>query len=258
MGGLLYKDFVSVNRIGKFKMTWIIAIYTILFIVLRIIFSGTQDSPDFIVLNENGENVNILDVFFLMFYFCVIIVSMSMISVSKIMQYDEKNKIRGYINTLPVGKNTYVASKYIFIGISAYVMMSLDYICGISCAAFCMEGRIQDIADIFTSLICPIMCTVIFLASITFPLYISKGKEIAMRVMVVFWTIIALVVIGYLMFGDLSIVEKLDINIFVDFINNHMSGFIIFQSMVPVIVLILYYLSYRLSCYLYSKNREES
>ena len=258
MGGLLYKDFVSVNRIGKVKVTWFFTILTLVFIVLRIAFPGTSNDVDFLVTNEAGDQtINIMDSFFLMFFSCQIIMSLSFISVAKIMGNDEKNKIKGYLASMPLGKNAYVASKYIFIGVSAYVALSLDYIWGISYAAFCREGWFQDIAGMLNSLIVSIICLAIFLAAIEFPLYFSVGKEKVMRVMVVFWTAIALVIIGFLMFGDLTIVENLDIAVLMDFMKKHQTGFILFQAMEPVIILALYCLSYRLSIYLYHKKEGE-
>lgn len=258
MGGLLYKDFVSVNRIGKVKVTWLYTILTLVFIVLRIAFPGTSNDVDFLVTNEAGDQtINIMDSFFLMVYGVMLISSLSFVGVSKIMGNDEKNKIKGYLATMPLGKNSYVASKYIFIGVSAYVALSLDYIWGISYAAFCREGWFQDIAGMVNSFITSLICLAILLAAIEFPLYFSVGKEKAMRVMVVFWTAIALVIIGFLLFGDLTIVENLDIAVLMDFMKKHQTGFILFQAMEPAIILALYYLSYRLSCYLYHKKEGE-
>lgn len=257
MGGLLYKDFVSINRVGKIKMTWIIVLFTLLFIIFRIIFPGTKDSVDFQVIESQGETINLLDVYFTMFYVCWIFISLSMISVAKIMGHDEKNKIKGYISALPLEKNTYVASKYIFVGISAYVMMSLDYIWGITCIAFCREGRILEIVNMVNSSIVPIIAIALLIAAISFPLYLSMGKEAAMRVIVVFLTVIALIVIGYLLFGDLNLISNWNIYTVIDFMEKHRTGIIIFQSLEPAIILILYYFSYRLSCHLYYKKEGE-
>ena len=73
MGGLLYKDFVSVNNLGKFKMTWIMVIVMIAFITLRILFPGTADFEEFILIGENGETVSFLDILFMMGFAVVLI-----------------------------------------------------------------------------------------------------------------------------------------------------------------------------------------
>ena len=44
MGGLLYKDFVSIN--GK-KLVWILIIGTVLFFGLRVAFPGTMNQEAF-------------------------------------------------------------------------------------------------------------------------------------------------------------------------------------------------------------------
>lgn len=256
MGGLLYKDFVSINRFGKIKLTIFLLLLTTIFIILRMVFPGTKDLEDFVVTNEQGETVNLLDVFFLMLYAFQIIMSLSFVGVWKIVGNDEKNKIKEYLTIMPFEKNTYIASKYIFIGISAYVFMSLDYVWGIVCAAFCRDGFIMDIVSMLNSMLIPIMSLLLFIAAIEFPLYFKFGKEKAMRVMVVFWTVIALVVIGYLMFGDLTIFQNLDISAFVDFVEKHKTGVIIFQSFEPVVILLLYYLSYCISRFVLVKFQD--
>lgn len=258
MGGLLYKDFVSRNKIGKVKITWVIFGVTLLFIILRVVFPGTKELEGFMATNEQGEIINQVDVFFYMFYGLWLIFSLSMISVSKIMGYDEKNKIKEYLSVMPIGKNTYVASKYVFVGIAAYVMMTVDYFWGISCAAFCRAGTNQNVVNMVNSFVVSFICIPLFLAAIEFPLYFSLGKEKAKRVMVVFWTVIAFIVVGFLMFGDLKLIENWDIGVFMAFVEKHKTGILIFQNMWPVIILILYYLSYRFSCYLYHKKEGEN
>ena len=48
MGGLLYKDFISVK--GKLNV-WTMVVLTVLFLVLRVQFPGTEDLKGFIVEN---------------------------------------------------------------------------------------------------------------------------------------------------------------------------------------------------------------
>lgn len=254
MGGLLYKDFISVNRIGKVRATWIMTIFTLLYIVFRIAFPGTREIQEFMVPYGDGDTINLLDAYFIMAYGCYIVTTLSSISVAKIMNNDEKNKIRSYLDSMPIGKNTYVASKYIFLGIAAYVSLSMNNILGVICAAFCREGILQDIAAMTNSFVLNIVSITLFVAAIELPLYFSIGREKAMRVMVVFWTIIAFVVIGFLMFGDLSVVSGWDITVFMKFIEKHQSGVIIFQDLQPVIVLGLYFVSYQISCRLYYRK----
>lgn len=255
MGGLLYKDFIAVNRIGKVRLTWLITAFVLIFCILRIAFPGTKELQEFLVYGEDGSiTANLLDVFFVMLYSFFIIMSMSLMSVGKIMNNDEKNKIRNYFDSMPIGKNTYVASKYVFMGIVAYIFISLENVLGIVCAAFCREGQLQDMTVMLNSFVVNIISIMLLLAAIEFPLYISAGKEAAMRVMVVFWTVIALAGTGFLMFGDLTAVSNWDIRVFMDFVEKHAGGVLIFQALAPALVLGLYYVSYLMSCHLYHRK----
>lgn len=257
MGGLLYKDFVSVDRVYKLHLTWIVIIYMMVFIVLRIMFPGTKELQEFIVVNDDGSVINLLDVFFVLTYGAFIFASITFVTIGNIMSNDEKKNIKDYFESMPVSKNTYVASKYVFLGIVAYVFMSIDYILGTTCAAFCREGLIQDIAVMMNSFVLNVVLIMIFLAAIEIPLYLSNGKEIAMRIMVVFWTVIALVVIGFLMFGDLTVVSGWNAISFMEYVENHKSGVLIFQAAEPAIILGLYLVSYLISCRLYQKKERQ-
>ena len=62
MGGLLYKDFVSIK--GK-QVSITMAGLVILFLIFRVIFSGNYINENFMAVTEAGEMVNMLDVIFL-------------------------------------------------------------------------------------------------------------------------------------------------------------------------------------------------
>lgn len=258
MGGLLYKDFVLVDRVGKLRVTWILTALTLLYIALRMAFPGTLESSDFIIIDAEGETVNLIDAFFLAAFACQLIISLTLVSGAKIMGSDEKNKIKEYLSSMPIGKNAYVASKYIFIAVAAYVIFSLDYIWGVTCVAFCRGGQLQDMAITLTSFVMTVVLIVLLLATFEIPLYIYFGKEKAMRVRVMFWMLIAFVAMGFVMFGDITAVSNLDLLVIMEWVEKHNTGIVIFQNMAPVIVLIFYYLSYRFSGYLYNKKECEN
>lgn len=258
MGGLLYKDFVSIDRVGKLRVTWILTAFTLLYIALRMAFPGTLEISDFIVIDAEGETVNLIDAFFFAAFACQLIISLTLVSGAKIMENDEKNRIKEYLSSMPIGKHAYVASKYIFIAAAAYVIYSLDSIWGVTCTAFCRGGQLQDMAIMLTSFVLTAVLIVLLLAAFEIPLYIYFGKEKAMRVRVMFWMLIAFVAIGFVMFGDITVVSNLDLLAIVEWVEKHNAGIVIFQNMAPVIVLIFYYLSYRFSRYLYHKKECEN
>lgn len=259
MGGLLYKDFISLNRLGKLKATWVIAIVTIVYIILRIIFPGSTGEQVPVYNSVRGETVASLnDIIFEVGYAYFIIISVFFVLPERILGIDDKHKIKEYFATMPFKKNTYIASKYVFNAIAIYVIVSVDSIWGISCAAFCQEGLVLDSVSLINSSLISIVCIMLFLAALEIPLFVGLGKEKAKRVIVVFCTMVAIFVIGFLMFGDLPIIENLDVAVLIDFINDHKTEVILLQSIGPVVVLVLYYLSYRLAVYLYNNKKGEN
>ncbi len=258
MGGLLYKDFVSVNRISKVKLTWLLAVLTVFYIALRMAFPGTADIKAFLAENEDGQAVNLIDSFFLIALglFMVGILGLMNGWVARIVEIDDKNKIRGYISALPLGKNAYIASKYIFMAVSAYVFMSISYIWSISCVAFCREGMIADAAQILGGFIPVFAGFSLFLAAIELPLFILLGKEKAMLIKVAFIMLIAFGIIGFLFFGDLSWVDRhVNIAAFVKWCEKYRMEVAIVSLLSPLVVMILYYGSYRITCYFAGRRK---
>ena len=252
MGGLLYKDFVSVNKIGKIKLTWLMAALTIIYIVLRIVFPGTKEIQGFLALNEQGETVNILDTFFVIFFALWIIAGLGIINgfIGKIVDGDDKNEIRGYLSAMPFSKNTYVASKFIFIGIAGYVFLSVNCIWGVSCMAFCMEGYALGMAKMIMGFIMPLMSLIFLSAAIELPLFLLLGKEKAQTIKVGIWLVIAFIAIGYIMFGDFTwLIGHINIGAIMSWVDMHQTEVTLLQAFSPVIILVLYYVSYRATCH---------
>lgn len=257
MGGLLYKDFVSVNRINKIKLTWLLAALTILYIGLRIAFPGTADMEMFLAETEEGEIVNIIDTFFFIALGLFIVGTLEIMNgwVARLVETDDKNKIRGYISALPLDKNAYIASKYIFMAVSAYVFMSIYYIWCISCLAFCREGVMADNIQLLGGLIPEFAGLMLIVAAIELPLFILFGKEKAMLIKVAFIMLIAFALIGFMLFGDLMWIEEhIDIIALAKWYKTHMVEIAIVVSLSPAFVLAIYYGSYRITCHFANKE----
>lgn len=252
MGGLLYKDFVSVNRIKKVKLTWILTALTVLFIVLRMAFPGTADMKLFLAENEDGEIVNIVDTFFFTAMGLFIVGTLELMNgwTAKLTEADDKNKIRAYISALPLEKNAYIASKYIFMAISSYVFMSISYIWNITCLAFCREGIIADTVQMTGGLIPAFTCIALLITAVELPLFILFGKEKAMLMKAAFLMLIAFAFLGFLLFGDLIwFSEHFDITVLVKWFETYKMETAVAILLSPVPVLALYYGSYRLTCH---------
>lgn len=256
MGGLLYKDFISVS--GK-KLLVILSAGTVLYIVLRMLFPGTVVNPAFMVENEAGESINLLDSFFVMAFGILVVGLIGLLNgwVAKIVEGDTKNKIKGYLCAMPLGKNAYIASKYLFIGIAAYVFMSLMFIWEIACNAFC-GTMFQEIITAIGPFIPSLICLALLSASIELPMFIVMGKQNAMLVKTAVILLIAFICIGFLMFGDLNwFYEHFNIVLFVQWVQTHTVAVAVIQVLSPVMTMLIYVLSYRITCCLKNKEADD-
>lgn len=253
MGGLLYKDFVAVK--GK-KLILIFVIATIVFTVLRMLFPGTAAFESLVATTEDGKTVNLLDSLFLYGEFFIICMGSLIINYMepKLMEFDEKNRIRSYLFSMPVSRKEYVASKYIFTGAAMYIIMSLYMIWHTVSAAFMAEGIFANLSQMIVGFAIPFICLFLFMAAVEMPLYFMLGKEKAMMVRVAFWMVIGFFVIRFLLFGDLTLIENWDIEVLMSWVDAHASEMTVFITLSPVISLLLYYLSYRITAGLYERR----
>lgn len=132
--------------------------------------------------------------------------------------------------------------------------MSLEMIAASICKAYCLEGTMKTFSELFTTLIVGFAGLSLFLAAIEFPLFLSYGREKAMYGKIVFGTVIGLILIGYVLFGDVSVFENIDIFKFVDWLNAHQTEMMVVSTFGPVLVLLIYYGSYQLSCKLVDRK----
>ncbi|MGN0400938.1 MAG: ABC-2 transporter permease [Acetatifactor sp.] len=254
MAGLLYKDFVSIG--GK-KLTWLILCLTIAFIALRMAFPGYVENTVFMTMTEEGERVNVLDVFFVLGlgFFLVSVAGLMNGWTGKLVEGDDKNKIRGYIGALPLDKHAYIASKYIFIGIAAYVFLSVAFIWQLAASAFCGKGIFEELIGLVGGFIPTFIYMVLLLAAIELPLFIILGRDKAMLVKVAIIMLLAFGVIGFLFFGDLTWLEShFNVIIFMKWYDKHIFEVALWNVISPVIVLALYALSYRIACHFAGKE----
>ena len=257
MGGLLYKDFVAVR--GK-KLVCVLLFLTVLFIALRVMFPGTAHMKFFRVTNEAGESLNMLDIFFFQGEFCILWCGGFYINTlgAKILELDEKNRIRSYLAGMPFAKRTYIASKYVFVGIMAYAVFSLWLIWHITCVAFMGKGFFDDLGNLLPAFSIPFLCLILLVESFELPMFLLMGKGRAMLVKVSFALMIALLAIGYLLFGDLTVFEKWDISRLIDWIDSHVFELTLFAIVSPFITLAVYYGSYRIAAGVYEKREVET
>ena len=249
MAGLLYKDFVSIG--GK-KITWIFLGLTLVYIALRAAFPGTVEIAAFTAVTETGEKVSILDSFFAigLGFFLIAVVGLMNGWIGKLVEGDDKNKIRGYIGALPLDSHAYIASKYIFIGIASYVFLSLAFIWQIAANAFCGEGFSRELFGMIGGMIPTFTYLGLLLAAIELPMFLIFDKEKATLIKIAILILLAFGIIGFVFFGDLGWLEShLNVEVFMRWYDSHTFEVALWNVMTPVIVLALYALSYRIACH---------
>ena len=254
MLGLLYKDFTAVK--GK-KFLVFVAAMTLLFVVLRVAFPGTAELEGFMAMDQDGNEVNIIDAFFLVFVLFNVIMAgnWSNMLVGRVVAHDGKNKIRNYLSTLPVGKKAYIISKFSFI-LAATVFVSLVlYIWCAVLEAFTgvnfTDGLVKLVKDFLPSF----FAIVLLLASFELPMNIFWGREKAMIVKVSFLMLCGFFVIGFLLFGDLSVFNRIDIEKVMIWTATHAKGIKLFTRLFPVGVLAMFFGSCFLTSVAYEKKK---
>lgn len=255
----MYKDFVAIK--GK-RIFIILLSFIALLCILRVIFPGSMaEGLGMIAENDQGIKVNTLDLMFVMHYICIIFSIVCFIDIwcSRLSEADEScSRIRNYVSSLPVSANSYVASKYVFITIATYVLISLLSITGIVLAAFAEEGFVLDIIRMFELMVLPVTSLLILIASIELPLYILIGREKGNLVKVAIALLLVFVLIGFMLFADMSWLSEKG-TFFVKFFNWYMKNqteIALASYLSPVIDLILFYLSYRITVFF--KARQEA
>ena len=167
-------------------------------------------------------------------------------------------RIRNYVSSLPVSANSYVASKYVFITIATYVLISLLSITGIVLAAFTEPGRGLDLIRMCEVLVLPVTSLLILVASVELPLYILLGREKGNLTKVAIALLLVFVLIGFMLFADISwLSEKNEFLVrFINWYMKYQTEISLVSYLSPVVDLVIFYLSYRITVFF--KARQEA
>ena len=237
MAGLLYKDFVAIR--GKIYAICMVAVLVLGF-VLRLI-----------VQDEATEYILVMYVP-LMVFSLYLLVNNKM--ETDLMQVDEAKKQKQYCVSLPIDKKMYVAEKYVFMLLVFYIVQSfISLLCSIM-VVDCISTVCLEIASLVLGILPIITTATMILCALELPFFIvagyKKGRLLKQGLLEGFFCIL----IVYLLFGDLTIFEKFSLDAFITWTNNHQDVLNAMHVFTPVMGLILYYISYRLSCFLFERR----
>ena len=256
MGGLLYKDFLSIN--GK-KHVAVFSVLTILLVVLKLIVAFA-DTPDaWLLENSEGEVMSFLDYLVSMPAQIMPIMFISFIAmwIPNVIQNDEKSKIHAYLSATPLSKRTYIAEKYVFIGICIYSALSICVIWCVISMAFLQEGAVLDILMLISSFLIELFSLALIGASIEFPVFVAFGKEKGQMIKTGILEVLAWFAVAFLFFGNLDVLEIIDFNRIMDWAKAHSFALMFMAVISPLITLCVYYISYRISVRLYERKERE-
>lgn len=241
MVGLLHKDFLVIK--GRLYILFM-SLGMLVFFLMRIAlhFEGI----DFIMFSLY------LCLSMILFLFVVNQIEIGIISA------DEGRKQKEYCLGLPISRQTYVASKYVFILIGFFVVLSVLLLLGSLCGIGCKDKAIEENLSQLTALVPVFACIMLFIPSIELPFFIGFGAQKGSQIKNGLLIACFFLGIVYLMFGDLDIFDKISVMSLLKYIKEHPDISLCCQVFLPYCSLGLYYLSYRISCLLFLRKEWEN
>ncbi len=236
---------------------WIFTVMTVLYIAIRMIFPGWRNLMDYVAYDAQGNLINGLDRIMAFFPLFMIAIALEFTNlwVPQCIEMDEKNKIREYFSAMPFGKNTYVASKFAYIGIVTYVFFSLSMIWTITAGAFSIDPAAIGTADITQGIAMVLFALSLFTSGLELCMFLVLGTKKAMMIKVGFFLGLGIAVIGYLLFGKLLVFEKINWEAIINWINTHQFEVVLVQILSSTSGLLIYFGFYKLTCALYNSKK---
>ena len=241
MAGLLYKDFVAVK--GKIYVTVMLVVLVLALAVRLFVHTAYIDGVIWAAcLMVSG-----------VLYFAIV----GKMEISLIAA-DEGRKQKQYYFSMPVSKNQYVASKYLFLLLTFWVLLSFASLLQTLCLLQCEKESLQEMILLFDGLLPAMTCGFLLLPAIELPFFIGMGTKRGSQVKTGLLIMVFFLIIVYLFFGDLTILDRINFMAILNYLKNHTALLLVLQVAAPYGVFLLYYLSYRISCVLFRKRGLEN
>lgn len=252
MAGLLIKDYVSSCRVRKINILWILIFFTIVSAIFRMFFPGA--------LTEEDQLTCISDKIFVTIFliFVVLCLVLSNIISYKVITHDEKAHCMLYLNSMPVRKNSYVGSKYVFMLIVCSVLMILESIWGRACCNYCAPGLMTSACKTLISAITTFASVAIILAAFDIPLYLFWGKEKAILIKSIFIMLLAVFAALYFLTHRVpSIRERFELTYILNWYIQYHSEVKFVRNTLPFVALVIYGISFLSSCRRMNRMKHE-
>ena len=240
MLGLLYKDYIAVK--GKYYLAALFGQFLLVTLIRLLVVDDTVD----IIMAPMILVVLIGAAIAIPFSFEV-----------SLIKADEGRKQKQYFLSLPVSRRQYVASKYIFLAITFYVIQSVAIfeflVCQVNLKLEETQARLSGMQMLVPTCIshCMIVC------ALELPFFIGMGVKKGNAVKQGIFFLFCFAFIAYMMFGDLSVFDKFDLMSVLDYLMQHTEIMLAGQILFPVVAIILFYLSYLVSARLFERKEWE-
>lgn len=241
MAGLLYKDFVAVH--GK--------IFVAVLLIITAFLAVFSISPLPAVADYSGAIIaGALVSLAAMLLPMVVVMSVE----NNVIAADDGAGKKAYLMSLPVSKRQYVASKYIFILICYYVILSVLVI-WVQFVSIHMEKAMED--NFLMNLIglSPLWIqTLLLVSAMELPFLINMGVRAGTAIKTGIMAVLMYAIFAYMLFGDMTVLENFNLMAMLEWLEEHAEVTMTLQVLGPVIVSGLYYLSYRIAAALFERG----
>ncbi len=246
MLGLLYKDIVILKKDLLILVFGILGASMPLFLPWGNLFE--KSDIDTAMINEYTMTFVIMPFITYLFVFQLI----SMVQ-GNIFAHDERKVWNSYIVSSPVGRNSQVLSKYYMILALSFV----GFVWGMVCDAITsvISGTNGSAMMIYAVL----FFGQVLMRAFELPFLIKFGQKHGRTYKLLISAVIAFLAIVYLLFGKLP--ENMSVEALVDWVlrlsmNQETMSMAMLGTVAvcPYLIMLLYYLSYKLSCRLYQKG----
>lgn len=228
MAGLLYKDFVAVHGKG------IVAGLLLVTLALLLLPAWSRSEEGILMAAAIVICISLL-----------LPLAVPLYLETAVFTADAGKKKKAWLLGLPVNKNQYIASKYLFIGIAYYVVLSVTTFWGIW-----MRSAVEQVFREFPpmelfGLIPLYIYACLILSALELPFLavwgVRAGNALKQGILLVLFFLAA----AYLLFGDLHILEKHSVTGLVTYMQERPEIAMALQTFGPVAAVLLFYLSYR-------------
>ncbi len=165
-----------------------------------------------------------------------------------IFEADEIKRWQSYIASAPDGIRKQIGAKYIFNALLSCVTVSILTVA--FSAASCINETDVNISDM---LLYQLLWLQLFINAVEIPFLVRFGSKHGNEFRMIFVALITMIAIIYGLFGDLSVFGSLEsfLRWIKDFLTDTSSYFLLIT---PAVTMVLYYISYKISCRLYLKG----